>query len=158
MEYVVEVGPTAAQCLATVRGQANQENLTAQIRPLFDRVYSLLRAVDVGPLGYNVILYWDEAGRDLLHTPGGLTIEIGVQVPAPFTSDNGLRSSATPAGLVARTTHVGEYDQLGRAHEAILRWSRERGRPLAGPNWEIYGHWHDQVELRKTEVVYLLQA
>ena len=28
---------------------------------------------------------------------------------------------------------------------------------LAGPNWEVYGHWHDDPSQLRTDVFYLLQ-
>jgi effector-binding domain-containing protein len=49
--------------------------------------------------------------------------------------------SATPAGAVAWATHFGPYGGLGAAHDAVRKWCEANDRSLAGPNWEIYGHW-----------------
>lgn len=63
----------------------------------------------------------------------------------------------TPHGVAAMTMHVGEYGRLGEANAAIIAWCRANHRLIAGPSWEVYGHWHaDSIKLR-TEVFYLLQ-
>ena len=70
--------------------------------------------------------------------------------------------SATPRGPVATTTLYGPYGQLHKAHEAIRLWCANNRHALAGPNWEIYGHWQDEwnndpAKIR-TDVFYLLVA
>jgi effector-binding domain-containing protein len=71
-------------------------------------------------------------------------------------------ASAAPAGLVAATTHYGPYGLLHEAHAAIRRWCGEHGYALAGPQWEIYGHWKDEWNRDPTQictdVFYLLAA
>jgi effector-binding domain-containing protein len=61
---------------------------------------------------------------------------------------------------VASATHFGPYGGLGAAHEAIRQWSVTNSRALAGPNWEIYGHWqpewNDDPSRIRTDVYYLL--
>jgi effector-binding domain-containing protein len=52
--------------------------------------------------------------------------------------------SSTPAGRVATAVHLGPYDRLPEAHQAIRRWCADHGYTLAGPNWEIYDHWTDE--------------
>jgi effector-binding domain-containing protein len=60
--------------------------------------------------------------------------------------------SATPAGTVAATTHFGPYGLLCQAHEAIRLWCANNGYTLAGPNWEIYGHWKDEWNTDPTKI------
>ena len=69
-------------------------------------------------------------------------------------------SVQNPAGPVATTTHYGPYGGLHEAHAAIRSWCARHGHALAGPQWEIYGHWtnewnHDPSKI-VTEVFYLL--
>jgi len=61
-------------------------------------------------------------------------------------------------GAVARTIHIGPYHLLSGAHSAILDWCAEANVPLAGPNWEIYGHWTDDPSQLRTDVCYLLRS
>ena len=80
---------------------------------------------------------------------GEFDIECGVQVVSGG-------NSSTPAGTVATTVHMGPYDQMRPAHEAIHQWAGENGRKLAGPSWEVYGHWSDDPAKLRTDIFYLL--
>jgi effector-binding domain-containing protein len=84
-------------------------------------------------------------------------IEVGVQVPGPFEGDGRVVCSATPGGTAARALHVGPYDKLGDAHDAVRLWCRKNNHPIAGPNWEVYGDWNEDPNQLETEVFYLLK-
>jgi effector-binding domain-containing protein len=44
-----------------------------------------------------------------------------------------------PAGEVACTTHIGPYEGLPQAYEAIEAWMKQHGREAAGSTiWEEY--------------------
>jgi effector-binding domain-containing protein len=89
---------------------------------------------------------------------GQLDVEIGVEVADPFAGDGTVSCSATPAGRVATTIHIGPYGRLVEAHQAIVRWCRDHHRNPTEINWEIYGHWDDDPEKLRTDVSYLLDA
>jgi effector-binding domain-containing protein len=97
-----------------------------------------------------VAIYWDETIR----------LEVGVEMVDPFVAHGEVVRSATPAGAVAWTTHFGPYAGLGAAHDAVRDWCRAGGHRLAGPCWEIYGHWlrewDDNPSLIRTDVFYQL--
>src|SRR5262249_34671896 len=102
--------------------------------------------------GRHVAVYWDDAIR----------LEVGVELHGPFTESGEVVRSATPLGVVASTTHFGPYGGLGRAHEAIREWCRSHHHRLAGPNWEVYGHWQREWDTDpsriRTDVYYLLSS
>jgi effector-binding domain-containing protein len=113
-------------------------------------VWAVLKAEGISGAGRNVALYLDE-----------INLEAGVEITAEFRGAGRVLRSATPAGNVATTTHLGPYDSLYRAHDAIHRWCRGHGHAMAGPSWEVYGHWvadwnTDPSRIR-TDVVYLLE-
>jgi effector-binding domain-containing protein len=97
-------------------------------------------------------VYWD----------GSIRLEVGVELQGLFVDDGEVVRSATPAGTVASITHYGPYDGLGAAHDAIQHWCTVNGRELAGPSWEVYGHWerewNDDPSRIRTDVHYLLTA
>jgi effector-binding domain-containing protein len=85
-----------------------------------------------------------------------------VELYGPLIEDGEVVLSATPAGAVASITHLGPYRGLGAAHDAIRQWCIARNHSLAGPNWEIYGHWKsewntDPSQIR-TDVYYQLAS
>jgi len=102
--------------------------------------------------GRHVSIYWD----------GSIRLEVGVELLGPFTEHGEVVLSATPAGAVASATHFGPYSGLGAAHNAVLQWCRANNHSLAGPNWEIYGHWqpewnNDPSQIR-TDIYYQLST
>src|SRR5262249_45908379 len=89
-------------------------------------------------------------------------LEVGVELDAPFPGYGEVVGSSTPAGPVATTVHCGPYARLHEAHEAIRLWCRDNGYTLAGPQWEVYGHWKEEWNndptMICTDVFYLLVA
>ena len=85
-----------------------------------------------------------------------MDIDFGVQVVRRFAGEGEVICTETPAGEVVMTTHVGSYDKLGAAHDAIHSWRAANGRTFAGYSWEIYGDWSDDPTRLETEIIYLL--
>jgi effector-binding domain-containing protein len=121
-------------------------------RPLLDEVYRFVRhrpdlATGEGAeLWQNVMLYKD----DLPH------VEVGVLVSRPFEREGRVIASALPGGEVATAIHRGEYATLGVTHDTVRDYVAAQGRELAGPRWEIYGHWRSDPSELETEVFWLL--
>ena len=135
--------------LAVIRGQASLSELTRVVPELCGRVWNVLRAQHLRG-GRNIAVYWDEAIR----------LEVGVEMPGAFAEQDYVVRSATPAGAVATVTYFGPYAGLAAAHETVRAWARANNHRLAGPNWEIYGHWKTEWETNpsqiRTDVFYLL--
>ena len=148
--YTVSVANAPPRPIAAVRARLRAESVPAQFARHLDHVYAA-RAAGVRLDGQNVFVY--RAAPD-----GEVDVEFGVGALAPFAPTGAVTFSATPGGEVAATTHVGDYAGLGRAHDAVVAWCRAHGRRLAGPRWEIYGHWSDDPAARRTDVCYLLAA
>jgi effector-binding domain-containing protein len=148
MAYEFEVVETTGHPIAVIRRTARFADLGRVIVAALDIVYAFLKTAHVTQDGQNVVVYSDDA----------FTLEVGVEVSAPFRSDGEVRCSTTPVGAAIRTVHFGPYGDLPKAHEALRAWARERGLPAAWPNWEVYGDWTvDPRELR-TDVYCLLAA
>jgi effector-binding domain-containing protein len=110
-------------------------------------VAAVVRAHDGITPGRNVMLYKDDAAN----------VEIGVEVVEEFEAIGRVVCGRLPEGRVARTTHRGRYDDLGRGHTAVVEWCDRRGLERAGPRWEIYGHHTDVVAEQTVEIAYLLR-
>ena len=150
MHYAVQVKQLGSQPIAVVRRRAKPEELSKVVPDGCGTVWSVVRAQKIAA-GRHVAVYLD----------GAITLEVGVEVHAPFAGHGDVVSSGTPAGTVATTAHFGPYNQLGKAHSAIRQWCLDHGSRLAGPNWEIYGHWVDEWNRDpskiRTDVFYLLE-
>jgi effector-binding domain-containing protein len=151
MEYDVRFEQASSRPLAVVRRRARSHELAKVVPEACGTVWSVVRAQKIRGAGRHVALYWD----------GEINMEVGVELDAPFAGHGEVIGSATPAGAVATATHFGPYSQLHGAHQAILDWYAKHGYTLAGPSWEIYGHWTDECNRDptkiRTDVYYLLK-
>ena len=152
MDYLVRIERLNAQTLAVVRRRAAIQELSKVVPEACGIVWSALRSHGVSGAGRHVAVYLDDQ----------INLEVGVELDTSFTGCDEVVGSATPAGLVAMTTHHGLYGRLHAAHEAVRLWCAQNGHALAGPNWEIYGHWIDEWNSDpskiSTDVCYLLLA
>ena len=92
--------------------------------------------------GRNVMLYRDDVP----------SVEVGVEVTEPFADLGRVVCSSLPAGRVATATLRGPYEQIGAAHEAVIRACDERGLRRLGPRWEVYGHWDESAPDPQVEI------
>jgi hypothetical protein len=152
MGYNVRLEQHASRPLAVVRRRAGPQELSRVVPDACGTVWGVVRAQQIPGAGRHVAVYLD----------GQINLEVGVELDAPFAGYGEVVGSATPAGLVAATTHYGPYGRLHEAHDAIRSWCQNNGYTVAGPNWEIYGHWQDEWNSDPTrictDVVYLLVA
>ena len=152
MEYVTRIEQLSRLPLAVVRRRAAQRELSKVVPEACGTVWNVLRAQSVTGAGRHVAVYWDCQ----------INLEVGVELDAPFAGFGEVVPSATPAGLVAATTHYGPYGLLPAAHAAIKQWCADHGQTLAGPSWEVYGHWQDEWNRDPakitTDIYYLLGA
>jgi effector-binding domain-containing protein len=119
--------------LAVVRRRASSSELSRVVPECCGLVWKVVRAQQA-QAGRHVAIYWDNTIR----------LEVGVELLGPFAEQGEVVRSATPAGAVASATHFGPYSGLGAAHDAVVKWCKANNHALAGPNWEIYGHWRDE--------------
>ena len=64
--------------------------------------------------------------------------EIFMPVARSFEPPEGMEVKPLPAAHVASAVHVGRYDRLGEAYEALELWAREHQREIVGPPRELY--------------------
>jgi effector-binding domain-containing protein len=152
MEYDVRLEQHSGQPLAVVRRRAARQHLSTVVPDACGTVWNVVRAQQVAGAGRHVAVYLDDQ----------INLEVGVELDAPFGGCGEVVGSTTPSGPVAVTRHHGPYGLLHEAHEAIRRWCAGNGHVLAGPNWEVYGHWQDDwngdPSKITTDVFYLLVA
>jgi effector-binding domain-containing protein len=147
---VVHLQQLDAIPLAVIRGHATRADLSRIVPQWCGLVWNAVRAQNV-KAGRHVAIYWDAAIR----------LEVGVELHGAFVDHDNVVRSSTPSGMIASATHLGPYSGLGTAHAAIRDWARVNNHRLAGPNWEIYGHWLREWDANpsqiRTDVFYLVE-
>jgi effector-binding domain-containing protein len=153
MSYEVTTRTVVARPIAAVRRRILVRDIAHAWKPALDQVWAFLRRhKDLRAGGHNVFLYHHPAQRE-----APMDVDFGVQVVRPFEGEGEVISTETPAGEVAATVHVGPYDGLGAAHDAVHAWRASSGRSFGGRSWEIYGDWNDDPAKLDTQVLYLLR-
>ena len=145
--YSIRIENVPSIPLAVIRRQASAAELSTIVPEYCGLVWNAVKAQQ-SKGGRHVAIYWN---RDI-------RLEVGVELEGPFEERPPVLRSATPSGTVAAVTHFGPYNRLGAAHDAVQEWCRANGQRLAGPSWEIYGHWRDEwntnPSLIRTDVFY----
>jgi effector-binding domain-containing protein len=151
MEYEVVVERAEAEMIAAVRDTVPIGEIPRAWKPALDQVWTFLKAHrDLQP-GHNLFLYHHPERRE-----DPMKIDFGVQVPRSFEPEDEVRCVETPAGEVARTVHVGPYDRLMEAHNAVHAWCAAHNRKIGQASWETYGDWNNDPALLETTIKYLL--
>jgi effector-binding domain-containing protein len=151
--YSVSLQVAAPRIIAAVHARLPIASVSGTFRRYLDQVYAAAREGVIQLDGQNVFVY-----RDVPDQPGNGDVAFGVGVKAPFVKIGNVEPTSLPVGEVATTTHWGNYGGLGAAHHAVTDWCRVNGRRLAGPRWEVYGHWTDDESRLRTDVFYLLES
>ncbi|MEP7325848.1 MAG: GyrI-like domain-containing protein [Gemmatimonadota bacterium] len=148
--YEVVVVEAAARSVAGVRADVPFGRVAEYFARCLDLVFAAGRSGAIALDGQNIFIYHPGA-------PGVLVVDFCVGTSGPFAAIGEVSWRQTPLGTAATTFHLGDYGGLRGAHDAVHQWCRERGRTLAGPSWEVYGHWHADPAKLRTDVYYLLE-
>jgi effector-binding domain-containing protein len=75
-----------------------------------------------------------------LDDPGAVRFEVeaGFPVGGPVEKDGEVVAATLPGGSIASTVHVGPYEDLPAAYDAVTTWITERGGQPAADMWEVY--------------------
>ncbi len=131
MEYDITIKEVPAQVIAAVRLTVPPAEIGQHFGREMGKIVSLLGRLGVACVGAPVCLYhsYDEESVDM---------EVGIPVSGTFAEGEGVHATELPAGSAAVTTHVGPYEQLGGAWEALMGWVQSHGHEQTGPCWESY--------------------
>jgi effector-binding domain-containing protein len=69
---------------------------------------------------------------------GGIGVEAGVPIAARVPACGDLVTSALPSTRAATTCHMGSYDKLRDAYDALEKWVHDHGFERNGLHWEVY--------------------
>lgn len=151
MAYEVAVKVVEPQLITAVRARVAIGEVGLKWKPALDQVWAFLKADGTLKPGHNLFLYHHPSARDL-----PMDVDFGVQVDRRFAATGNVRAVETPAGEIAWTLHVGPYDRLKQAHDAVHAWAGVHGRTIGGASWETYGDWNADPAKLETVVSYLL--
>ena len=146
MTYQHQIQDVEELLIASMRDRFEPGNLAPTAMALSGQVWDFLRShPEIPQPGTNVWVYLGDG-----------IVEAGAQVLAPFKSDGPVLCSSTPAGRAVVTTHWGPYDKIPEAYDSFRAWAADQNLQLAGPSWEVYGHWNEDPAKLRTDIFHLL--
>ena len=131
MTYDIDVIERYEQPAAVVRGHADQAHLAEFVGAAFREVASLVEREDLAVAGAPI-------GRYRRTGDGEFDIEAGFPVAGAAAPAGNIAIVALPGGLAARTLHVGPYEGLAAAYDAMAVWVYAHGYVPDGQPWEAY--------------------
>ena len=131
MNYDIEVKKLAKHDIAAVRFRGSIAELPQHMGAAFGDAMGYLVRNGIQPEGPAVAMYTPV-------TNGVFDVAAGFLVAAPIEGDGHVVPAALPAGEVATTVHVGSYESLTDAYEAVQAWIQREGREAAETMWEEY--------------------
>ncbi len=150
MTYEVDVVDVSSVPFAHIKRRGRQNQIGEFAMALLDTVWATVRQAGL-QTGHNVFTY-RAAGNGLLD------MEFGVQVGAGATLPEGeVVIGSTPSGRTLHTLHLGSYDKLGEAWDAIYAEAARQGVSRNGVGWEVYGDWTDDLTKLETDVFILIK-
>lgn len=131
MEYRIALHDLETQPIVSIRGRHAQAEIPGFLGRSFGLLFGHLKLLGVDPAGPPFVIYH-------AFGPAGMDAEVCVPVASLVSATRGVERRVLPAVTVARTLHVGPYEDLGGAYDAVTDWIRGRGFELAGPMRERY--------------------
>ncbi len=145
-----ELGP---QPILSVRTKCKVAEIGPVLKEILPEVFYHLDKRGVRPNGPPFTRYHSYDGTDC-------EIEAGFPVADPQPAEGRITAGELPGGEVASTVHLGPYEMLPQAHDALDDWIKQAGKKSRGSQWEMY--WTDPGEepdpwKRKTELVWPIE-
>ncbi len=129
--YRVELRQLATQPAAVIHETVEMADLGEWMGKVFGEVEAYLREMGVAPAGPPFSRYFSMPDD-------GVDVESGFPTATTVARRGRITPTELPGGSVAVTTHMGPYETVSAAYEAIGQWLVEQGRHPAGPFWEVY--------------------
>jgi len=131
MGYRCELVEQQARPTLVVRTRAAVGRLPQVLGPAWGQVMASAGKAGAIPSDAPFVAYHNMEMQDL-------DLEIGFTFARPLEGEGDVRAGEIPAGKTVQCLHVGPYDQVGAAHEALEAWIAEHGLQHAGPAYEFY--------------------
>lgn len=131
MEYTVTSERQQRQPYAAIRTTIRLDGIGAAMGPILGELFGWLARKGITPVGPP----WS---RYLAVGPVECELELGAPIASEVAGEGRILVGALPECDVARTLHVGPYEQLMGAYQAIGDWMAKNAAVPAGAMWEVY--------------------
>lgn len=131
MDYPVTTYDLGAQPILSIRERAGRTDLPGMLQAAFAELFDRLGRLGVNPAGPPSVIYHE-------FTADGVDAEVCVPIRSAVPGRGRTTFRELPPMTVARTVHVGRYEDLDVAYTAVANWIEGHGLEPAGPVQERY--------------------
>ena len=125
MTYVVTTHELAQQPVVSIRERRVQQAIPEFLSGAFGELFGTLGLLGAAPAGPPSVIYH-------VFGPDGIDAEVCVPVDRGMKATGRIEYRVLPAMTVARTLHVGRYEDLGAAYAAVKDWIQRNGHEAVG--------------------------
>jgi effector-binding domain-containing protein len=129
-----EIVDRDAQNVASIRVKCKSEDISATLSVIFPEIMSHLNSEGVRITGVPFTRYHAIDGEQI-------DLEAGMPVAKPIEEKGRIKNSELPGGRTVLAWHVGPYEKLKEAHEALKGYVAANKLAARGGPWELY--WTD---------------
>ena len=151
MSYQCELIDHPTQRALSIRTHAAVQDLPTIIGPAYGAITQYLGQLGQQPVGAPFVAYYNMDMQNL-------DIEIGYPVAQKLTGLGNIQPSMVAGGKAAACLHVGPYDTLPAAYQALMEWMGAKGYE-GTICYEVYLNDPAQTppEALQTQIVFLLK-
>lgn len=131
MNYQCEIKEQAAQPTVSIRTRAAVQDLPQVMGQVFGEIAQYIGRAGGQFAGAPFAAYYNMDMQDL-------DVEIGFPVAASLPGEGRIQAGQIPGGYVATVLHVGPYDAIGPAYEALTKYIADHGYAPSGIAYEFY--------------------
>jgi effector-binding domain-containing protein len=131
MEYQVELLDRPAQPTLAIRTRTPVQSLPQVLGQAYGAIIQYAGQLGFQPSGAPFVAYHNMDMADL-------DMEIGFPFAQKVVGKGEILASEIPGGKAAACLHVGPYDQVGTAYEALQKWMEANGVVPSGVAYEFY--------------------
>jgi len=131
MEYRCELLDRPAQPALVIRTRTPVQSLPQVVGQAYGAIMQYAGQMGLQPTGAPFVAYHNMDMADL-------DMEIGFPFAQKPAGKGNIVAGEIPGGKAAACLHVGPYDQLGAAYEALSRWIQANGYEPVGVAYEFY--------------------
>lgn len=131
MSYVIATRDVPEQPVMSIRAQAAMASISEFLGRAFEELYGHAGRTGVVTIGPPFVIYH-------AFDPSEVDAEVCIPIVGTAEPAGRITTRVVPAATVAHTLHVGPYDKLKIAYDAITAWVAEQGLEVAGPYREHY--------------------
>lgn len=113
------------------RTRTTVDGLPGLLGSVYGSIAAYLEANRQFPAGPPFAAYYNMDMQDL-------DVEIGFPIASPLPGNDDLHPGEIPGGRYAICIHVGSYDQIAPAYQALTKWVEENGETPTGVAYEYY--------------------